>query len=263
MTTNTLGTATIDATVAGKPLPWGGSIITATASATDDGHRRARKPASDFSAAVGIASVTLTSTGTSLVYGEPVTFTAATALAPGSGSVTFYDGAIAIGTAPIIVNGTASFTTTLGVGTHQITAQAGTTTSAALTETVTGDPISIGITPSANPAEIGPAFNRFHGCDQPPSRYPLQQTTPTGFVQFYLGKIAFGSPVPVVNGVAVSPSISTLALGSYTVSADYSDASGDSIGSADVTLTARKGCRTTPFRPQWRQVQRPWRTASR
>ena len=45
--------------------------------------------------------------------------------------------------------------------------------------------------------------------------------------------------MPVVNGVAVSPSTSTLALGSYTVSAVYTDSSGDFIGSVG-TLTGEK-----------------------
>lgn len=45
---------------------------------------------------------------------------------------------------------------------------------------------------------------------------------PTGTVQFTVDGVDLGGPVPVVNGVATSPAISTLSLGSHTVTADYS-----------------------------------------
>jgi hypothetical protein len=60
-------------------------------------------------------------------FGAPVLFNAAvSALAIPSGTVTFYDGATAIGTASVDANGNASFTTSsLSVGTHPITASFG------------------------------------------------------------------------------------------------------------------------------------------
>jgi hypothetical protein len=45
--------------------------------------------------------------------------------------------------------------------------------------------------------------------------------TPTGTVQFFIDGSPFGSSVPVSGGVAVSPAISSLSVGTHTISASY------------------------------------------
>ena len=70
-------------------------------------------------------SVSLTSTSTNIVYGAPETLTAAVSATTGvpTGTVTFLDGGISIGSAALDDAGHASLTTAaLPVGSHAITA---------------------------------------------------------------------------------------------------------------------------------------------
>ena len=46
--------------------------------------------------------------------------------------------------------------------------------------------------------------------------------TPTGTLQFYVDGLKFGSPVPMANGAAISPSIATLGAGVHYVAAVFS-----------------------------------------
>jgi uncharacterized repeat protein (TIGR01451 family) len=69
----------------------------------------------------GSSSTTLASSQNPSEFGKPVTFTA-TVTAGATGTVTFFDGATALGTVPL-AGGTATFTTSsLTIGTHSITA---------------------------------------------------------------------------------------------------------------------------------------------
>ena len=57
-------------------------------------------------------------------------------------------------------------------------------------------------------------------------------TTPTGMVQFQVDGVDFGTPVPLIGGVALSASTNTLELGNHTVTAIYTNADGHFVGSA-------------------------------
>jgi hypothetical protein len=63
---------------------------------------------------------------------------------------------------------------------------------------------------------------------------------PVGSIQFEIDGTNFGSPVPLVNGSATSPAISSLSIGSHTISALYTSDStadfGDSTGSASIAV---------------------------
>jgi hypothetical protein len=62
--------------------------------------------------------------------------------------------------------------------------------------------------------------------------------TPTGTLQFYVDGLKFGSPVPMINGAAISPSIATLGAGVHYVAAVYSgDAKYASIATPVLTET--------------------------
>ena len=70
------------------------------------------------------SSISLTSSSTKVASGTGVTFQASVTPASSNAGVTFYDGTTALGSAVTPVNGVATYTTTsLGVGTHAITAQ--------------------------------------------------------------------------------------------------------------------------------------------
>ena len=95
------------------------------------------------------STVSLSASATTFTYGQPVTFTATVSGYNPSGTVTFKDGNTVLGTTNV-VGGVATFTTsTLGVGTRQITATYDgdgnntTSTSAAVTETVQVSPAMI------------------------------------------------------------------------------------------------------------------------
>ena len=161
------------------------------------------------------------------VYGQAVTLKATVAaVAPGSGNptgtVTFNDGTMFLGTSTIS-NGVATFTTSaLAVGTHPITAVYGSdsnfspSTSALLSQTVNKDASTIVLTPSANPAKSGKAitFTATVGAAAPGSG------TPTGTVKFTDGSNVLGT-VNLVNGVATFTT-SKLSKGSHNITAIYS-----------------------------------------
>jgi len=113
---------------------------------------------SEFAANAAITlapTTTVVTSGTNpSVYGQSVTFTATTTGTGGTptGTETFLDGTTVLGTATLS-GGTATFTTTsLGAGSHSITVQYGgdvsyaTSTSAAITQTVTPAPLTVSVT---------------------------------------------------------------------------------------------------------------------
>jgi hypothetical protein len=107
----------------------------------------------NFSGAVGTGTLTVSKADTSTVvssggaastYGQPVTFTATVTSGGGvpAGSVEFFDGATSLGVVPLSGGSAALTVSTLGAGSHQITAVYGGnsnflgSTSAALSQTV-------------------------------------------------------------------------------------------------------------------------------
>ena len=181
---------------------------------------------------VRMASTTtkLSSSASTLVFGQSVTFTATIGVvAPGAGvptgSVTFKDGSTTLGTGTLNSTGQATFAiTTLAVGSHTITAVYGGdpnfsgSTSAALAQTVSKDGSTAAITSSASPSVL----NQSVSFTVTVSAAAPGSGTPTGTVQFRIDGSKFGSAVALAGGSATSTSISTLKLGNHTITASYS-----------------------------------------
>jgi len=79
---------------------------------------------------------------------------------------------------------------------------------------------AVAVDSSANPAMAGQPVS-FTATVSPAAP---GTATPTGMVQFEVDGNRLGSPVAVAGGVAVSPSISSLAVGSHGVTATFTDA---------------------------------------
>jgi hypothetical protein len=178
----------------------------------------------------------LTASATTIVATKPVTLKATVSSNGGTptGSVTFMDGATALGSGNL-VNGVASFTTaTLAVGSQTITAvyggdaKDGVSTSNAITITVNAATTATTLTPSQSPTSFG---------------QPLTLTAtvsgnggiPTGSVTFSDGT----TPLQTVNLVhgAATYTTSTLTDGNHTFTASYGgDANDQTSVSAPLTV---------------------------
>ena len=176
-------------------------------------------------------SLALATSANSAVVGQPVALTATiSVLAPGAGTptggVTFFNGAVALGTAALSAAGQASLTTsTLTLGPHTIGARyvgdASFVTSTAPTLTITIAKASTAtvVTASANPA---------------PFRQPVTLTAavtvlapgagkPTGTVTFFDGPTTLGTGALSATGRATLTA-STLTIGGHAITASYGGA---------------------------------------
>lgn len=199
----------------------------------------------------GSASIALASSANTLLFGNPVTFTAT--VAPTSqgagvptGTVTFMDGATVLG-APVALTaaGAATYTTSsLAVGSHSITAVYSgdannlARTSVALTEIIQEN-VSVSLASGGSPSLAGTAVL-------------LTATvtgsgggTPTGTVVFKEGTSTLGTAT--LNGTGVATfSTSSLVPGQHSITAAYG---GDTLNlpatSAVLTQTVQEGTTTT------------------
>lgn len=172
------------------------------------------------------STTTLTSSANPSVATKSVTFTAAIAVpAPGvatpTGTVTFYDGAATLGTGTVDGSGKATITTTsLGVGTHSITATYGgdanvnASTSSAVSQVINANGAQISLTSTANPSARG-ANLTFTSTVTPVG----VTATPTGTVTFKDGTTTLGTGT--LTAGATTFSTTTLGGGSHTISATY------------------------------------------
>jgi hypothetical protein len=179
-----------------------------------------------------LAAASLTVTSTALVSssnpsyaGESVTFTATVTPTPASGTVTFLDNGTPVGpnsgVVPLVSGVAALSLTTLGVGTHPLTAvysgnsAAATSTSSSVSQVVNGQgSTSTGLVSSLNPS-FSPQSVTFTATVTP--------TTATGTVTF----LDNGNPVgpnsgmvTLANGVA-SVSLTSLGVGTHPITAVY------------------------------------------
>ena len=164
------------------------------------------------------------------VVGQAVTFTAMVRGPAGSGTptgtVTFLDGAILLGTVAVGADGTATFTTSFAAtGGHVITAvysgaTAFVTSSQVLTEQVnaptTPKATTTALLASANPVRVGQAVT-FTATVRDPSG----TGTPTGTVTFFVGNTVVARVTVDANGQARLRGSFSVA-GRYTIRAVYS-----------------------------------------
>jgi large repetitive protein len=172
-------------------------------------------------------TTTLGTSGSPSSFGQSVTFTANVTSASGetpTGTVTFKNGSATLGT-ETLSGGTTTFSTSaLTIGTHAITAVYNgdandtTSTSPAISQTVTKAATSTALTSSVNPSAGGTAVTF--------TATVMSSTsgTPTGSVTFKSGTKSLGSKS--LSGGTAGITTSTLAAGTDTISATYN-------GSAD------------------------------
>ncbi len=195
-------------------------------------------------AATPTSTALTTSPASPIAQGTPVTLTATVTPAEAAGTVQFRDGTTNIGNPVIVSDGAASSTTsTLTVGSHQLTAVFTPTdpaafdpsTSPAVTFVVT---VPAGATPTSTALTASPASPVTRGT-------PVTLTatvTPAeaaGTVQFRDGTTNVGNPVIVSDGTA-SSTTSTLAAGAHQLTAVFTPtdpAAFDPSTSSAVSLT--------------------------
>ncbi|HET8922787.1 MAG TPA: Ig-like domain repeat protein [Candidatus Acidoferrum sp.] len=180
-------------------------------------------------------------------YAQTVTLTAAVQLEYGSGatgSVSFLDGTTVLGTAPYANGGAKLTISTLGGGSHSITAQySGDTyfassTSTALTQTVNPAPTSISVASGTNPSTFGQALT-LTATVQPPAG-----TTATGSVTFVDGSYGIGTGTLANNTAQLS--VSFLTPGSHSVTVVYAgNANLSGSTSSAITETITQAATTT------------------
>ena len=226
-----IGTGTIVsgvATMTTTTLPLGLNVITASTPANAT-YNAATSPATNVTVAKAAGSLTLTSSVNPAALSQAVTFTAAIN-AGASGSITFLDGATAIGTGTINASGIATFTTSsLAIGSHSITAVFGgdanfsSVTSPVLTEVIGKVPAAIALTQSSSLELLGTTVTFT-------ANVTAQVPTPTGTVTIFDGATSLGSAPLSTNGAVVSLALTgnasyatnALTAGTHTITAVYS-----------------------------------------
>jgi hypothetical protein len=175
------------------------------------------------------ATTTSLATSNASVYaGISVTFTSIVSRADGAiptGTVTFFDGATAIGTATLSATGTATLTTSaLPGGSHTISATYGgdannlTSSSGAVSETVQPIATTTGIAAASNPSVAGAALQL--------TATAVQSGT-TGAGGAFSGTVTFSDGATVIGTASISAagiatlSVSSLNVGPHTLSASY------------------------------------------
>lgn len=193
--------------------------------------------------AVGTApvSVQLSSSVNPAVYGQSVSLSAVVTAVPPTtgtptGTVTFFNGATAMGTRSISA-GAAVYTTTYSVGVKSFTAtyNGNTTfavgTSAVVSQTINPTPTTTTVTSNATPGTLGApiTFTATTTATAPGSGAPS-----SGTLKFYDGAVLLGSKTPA-TGVA-SLTTSSLTLGNHSVTAVFSGSTSYT-GSASAAIT--------------------------
>jgi len=224
----TLGTASLS----GNSAALTGIVLTAgthsiTASYSGDNNVQGSF-STVLSQSVGMATTTtaLTSSVNPSLLNQSVTFTATVAGQSGgtpTGTVTFKQGTLKVGTFPLS-NAQASYTTTYTtIGTRSITAiysgDANFTgsTSAALKQVVERVSTTIAVASSENPSNFGDSVT--FTATVTPSNTTLGLPVPSGSVTFKDGTTTLGTGT--INGGTATLAISSLVAGSHKITAHY------------------------------------------
>jgi sugar lactone lactonase YvrE len=192
-------------------------------------------------------TTTLTSTAPTTLAGETASFTAAVSSSTGipTGSVTFYDGAVALGQAQLNAQGVTVFsTTTLAVGTHTLTAvYAGngnynTSTSAPLQHLVALAAPSLTLAGPSAPVNAGTLFAMT-------ATLTSNGVAPTGSLTLRNGAATIATQSVATNGTFTFSNIA-LGVGTYQLTAVYSgDANNATVTSSPVTVIVQLTPTTT------------------
>lgn len=236
----TLGSGTLSgsgqAAYATSSLALGSHSITAVYGG-DANNSGSTSPVLTQTVAANSSSTAIASSVNPSSFGQSVTFTATvtgSGVTP-TGTVTFKDGATALGSGTLNGSDQATFSTnTLAAGAHSITAtytgdsNYGTSVSATLTQTVNQSSSAISLASSANPSSYGT-----------PVTFTATVTgasgTPTGSVTFKDGTTTLGNGTLNGNG-QTTLSVSSLSVGTHSITAVYGG-DGDYAASTSLALT--------------------------
>ncbi len=203
----------------------GSYTLTATFTPTDTSTYASASATVSLTVAKAAPAVALVASGNPVLSATAITFTATVSSSSGtpSGSVSFYDGSMLLGSGTLTLGVAAYATSSLAAGAHSITAvYAGdsnfsTLTSAILTETVTAPTAVVTtttLTASPNPLADG----------QPATLTatvtPAPTGSPAGTISFYSGTTLLGSGTLNASGVATFTS-SSLVVGADSITAVY------------------------------------------
>lgn len=167
-----------------------------------------------------VVSVALTAGTNPSNYGTALTFTATIAPPSATGTITFFDGAVAISGAIPVSGGSASFSTSaLSGGSHSITAQYSgdanfnPAASAALVQNVTKLNTQVDL-------ELSVGDDAFRSGTSLTFSATVSPNGATGTVTFFDGSTAIAGPTPLVNSTATFTTTS-LSVGAHSISAVY------------------------------------------
>ena len=235
LTASGTGPAVATATITVSSLAPGAAAITAVY-AGDNNYVTSTSNGLLETITLATSSIALVANPTTAIATKPVTLTATLTSNGGTptGSVSFLDGTVTIGTGNLN-KGVASFTTsTLAVGSHSMTAvyngdaKDSVTTSSAVIVTVSAATTSVALTPSLSPTDFGQPFTLT-------AKVTGNGGTPTGSVTFFDGTAPLQSVAVNASGVATFTT-STLTDGSHTFTASYAGDAND-LASTSPALT--------------------------
>jgi hypothetical protein len=247
--TTSLGTATVSSNAAQlslSSLSAGSHSITAkyNGDANFSGSTSAAlaQTVNQASATTAVASSLNPST-----FGQTVTFTASVQSLSGgtpTGNVTFFDGAISLGSVNLSGSSAQLSLASLSLGSHSITAKYNgdsnytASTSAAVTQSVSQSGSSTALVSNANPSSYGQAVT-FTATVQ-----PSYSGTPSGNVTFSDGSNSLGSIS--LSGASAQLTLSNFSLGSHSITAKYSgDSNFTASTSAPVAQTVNQAATST------------------
>ncbi len=247
--TNTIGTAALDksgkATLAVSSLSVGSHNIGANYGGDGNFSPSSASGAAGVSQVVAQSNTVISISGSPnpSVFGALVTLTASVNATGGgggvpSGAVTFMDGTVPIGTAPLDSNGNASLNvSSLTVGVHTVTASYPGTAdylpsrSGPLAQTVNRNSVAITLTSAPNPSTFGQAVAFTVKVMPSPPGGAAGTPTPGGTITFSDGTALLGSATLDSTGTATL-TINSLTAGSHTITATYGGDANFSKGSS-------------------------------
>jgi hypothetical protein len=248
-----LGTATLDNNGKATFTTSGLTVGTHTLTATYAGDNNFLSSTASGSGAVtqvvnqSATATTISSSANPSVFGQSITFTAVVSASAGgagipSGTVTFTDGSVSLGSVPLDNTGHAALSlSTLAVESHSITASYSgsasfvASSSGPLSQAVNKNSIVINLTSAPNPSTYGQTIVfSVQATAAPPGGSP-GTAPPTGTITFTDGNAVLGTATLDSTGKA-SLTVSLLAAGSHSIVASYGGDANFSKGSSSPNL---------------------------
>jgi hypothetical protein len=170
---------------------------------------------------------TLSASPNQAQYGQSVTFTAAlqsSTNALAAGTVTFYDGSTALGTANVAGNSATLSVSSLSVGAHNISAQYSgssdfTSSSATMTETIVASSTTATLTAGISPSVYGSYISMTVHLTPAYGSLPVGGGIALGQVSFYDGTTLLGTQT--ITQWPASLAVDTLTAGTHTLTAQW------------------------------------------